>query len=38
MFEIGDKVVYPGHGLAVVEGIEKKEFSGMAKRFYKLRL
>lgn len=38
MFAIGDKVVYPGHGLAIVEGIEKKEFSGMARRFYKLRL
>ncbi len=38
MFKIGEKVVYPGHGVAVVEGIEKKAFSGKAKIFYKLRM
>ncbi len=38
MFKAGDKVVYPGHGVAVVEGIMKKEFSGQSNNFYKLRL
>ena len=38
MFKIGDKVVYPCHGVALVEGIETKEISGMSKTFYMLRM
>jgi CarD family transcriptional regulator len=38
MFKVGDKVVYPCHGVAVVEEIENKIFSGICKDFYKLRI
>jgi len=29
MFEVGNVAVYPGHGVAKIESIEEKEFSGM---------
>lgn len=38
MLKVGDKVVYPCHGVAVVESIEKKKISGMSKTFYMLRM
>ncbi len=38
MFEIGDKAVYPGHGVGVIEKIETREISGSNKCFYVLRI
>jgi len=38
MFHIGDKVVYPAHGVGLVEAIEEKEVSGLKQSFYVLRL
>ena len=38
MFEIGDKAVYPGHGVGVIEKIENREISGSDKSFYVLRI
>ncbi len=38
MFEIGDKAVYPGHGVGVIEKIETREISGNNKSFYVLRI
>ena len=38
MFEIGDKAVYPGHGVGVIERIETREISGSNKNFYVLRI
>jgi len=38
MFEIGDKAVYPGHGVGVIEKIETREVSGSNKNFYVLRI
>jgi len=38
MFKIGDKAVYPAHGVGVVEGIENRHISGSTKTFYILRL
>ena len=38
MFEIGDKVLYPMHGVGIVEGIEKKEILGELKDYYTLRM
>jgi CarD family transcriptional regulator len=38
MFAIGDKAVYPGHGVGVIEAIETKEFSGKAQTFFILRI
>ncbi len=37
-FSVGDKVVYPGHGVAEVTGLEKREISGNALEFYVLRV
>ena len=38
MFQIGDKAVYPGHGVGVIEGIESMQISGKAQTFYILRI
>jgi CarD family transcriptional regulator len=38
MFEIGDKAVYPGHGVGVIEKIENREISGSNKSFYVLKI
>jgi CarD family transcriptional regulator len=38
MFEIGDKAVYPGHGVGVIEAIESKEISGKEMIFFILRI
>jgi CarD family transcriptional regulator len=37
-FTVGDKVVYPHHGAAVIEGIEKKELLGEKRDYYILKL
>jgi len=38
MFQIGDKAVYPGHGVGVIEAIETKQISGKEQSFYILRI
>ncbi len=38
MFEIGDKAVYPGHGVGVIEAIETKHISGKEQIFYILKI
>ena len=37
-FEIGDKVIYPNHGLGIVERIEEKTILGTTCGFYHLRI
>ena len=37
-FEVGDKVIYPNHGLGVVERIEEKTILGTTCGFYHLRI
>lgn len=37
-FNVGDKVVYPGHGVAEITGLEQKEISGATLVFYDLRV
>lgn len=37
-FKIGDKAVYPAHGVAEVVGIERKEISGQEMTFYILKV
>ena len=37
-FEVGDKVIYPNHGLGVVERIEEKTILGTTCGFYALRM
>ena len=38
MYRVGTKVVYPTHGVGLVEAIEKKEVSGKRQSFYILRI
>jgi CarD family transcriptional regulator len=38
MFQIGDKAVFPGHGVGVIEAIESKQISGKEQVFYMLRI
>jgi CarD family transcriptional regulator len=38
MFDVGDKAVYPGHGVGVIEGIETKQILGKKQTFYMLRI
>ena len=37
-FQVGDKAVYPAHGVVEVTDIEKKEVGGETHRFYILRM
>lgn len=37
-FKVGDKVIYPNHGLGVVELIEERTILGTTCSFYKLRM
>src|SRR5262249_47051393 len=37
-FEVGDKVIYPNHGLGIVERIEEKTTLGTTCGFYHLRI
>ena len=37
-FEIGDKVVYPNHGVGIIEKISNRLVSGKFERFYLLRI
>jgi CarD family transcriptional regulator len=37
-FKVGDKAVYPAHGVGEVKGIEKREFGGRRQTFYIFQL
>ena len=37
-FRIGDKAVYPGHGVGIIEAIERKVISGDEQLFYVMRI
>jgi len=37
-FKIGDKVVYPNHGIGVIENILQKHIAGNAETYYTLRI
>src|SRR2546426_9384417 len=37
-FKIGEKVVYPAHGVGVIEGVQTKVISGSERKFYMLRI
>ena len=37
-FKIGDKVVYPNHGIAIVENIYERAVGDQAMEFYQLRI
>jgi CarD family transcriptional regulator len=37
-FKVGEKVVYPAHGVGVIEGIQTRSVSGSERKFYMLRI
>jgi CarD family transcriptional regulator len=37
-FQVGEKIVYPNHGVATIENISSRAFAGQFERFYLLRL
>ena len=37
-FQVGDKVIYPNHGLGIVERIEEKTILGTTAGFFHLRI
>ena len=37
-FRVGDKVVYPHHGAAVIESVERKELFGEEREYFILKL
>jgi CarD family transcriptional regulator len=37
-FKVGDKVVYPNHGLGVIEQIEKRDLGDRTEEFLRLRI
>lgn len=38
LFQVGEKVVYPNHGVATIENISIRSFGSQDERFYLLRL
>ena len=38
MFKIGDILVYPAHGVGIVESIDSQDISGFQQSFYVLRI
>jgi len=37
-FQVGEKVVYPNHGVGTIENISTRSFGSQFERFYLLRL
>jgi CarD family transcriptional regulator len=37
-FSVGEKVIYPNHGVGVIEKINKREVSGRQESFYQLKI
>lgn len=37
-FRIGDKVVYPNHGIAIIENINERDLADRKVKFYQLRI
>jgi CarD family transcriptional regulator len=38
LFQVGEKVVYPNHGVGVIENVSSRSFGARDERFYLLRL
>ena len=38
IFKVGQKVVYPTHGVGLIQAVEDKEVSGRRQSFYVLRI
>ena len=37
-FKVGDKVVYPNHGVGVIEGVQKRTIGDLSSSFYRLKI
>ena len=37
-FKVGDKVVYPNHGVGVIEGVQKRTIGEVTSSFYRLKI
>jgi CarD family transcriptional regulator len=37
-FKVGDKVIYPNHGVGIIEKIQSRNLSGEERTFYTLRI
>jgi len=37
-FKVGEKVVYPAHGVGVIEDVQARSLSGLEQKFYTLRI
>ena len=37
-FQVGEKIVYPNHGVATIENISSRAFGSQSERYYLLRL
>jgi CarD family transcriptional regulator len=37
-FRIGEKVVYPNHGVGIIEEVSSRDVNGTAEQFYMLRI
>ena len=37
-FKVGDKAVYPAHGVGVIKGIETQDFDEIRQTFYVLKI
>jgi CarD family transcriptional regulator len=37
-FKVGDKVVYPNHGVGVIEGLDRRTIGDIETNFYSLRI
>ena len=38
LFEIGDNIVYPMHGVGIIKAIEDKEISGKKQQYYVINM
>lgn len=38
LFQIGDNIVYPSHGVGIIKAIEEKEISGEKQQYYVIKM
>ncbi|WP_145997053.1 CarD family transcriptional regulator [Halobacillus sp. Marseille-P3879] len=38
MFQVGDNIVYPVHGVGIIKAIEEKEISGKKQEYYVIKM
>ena len=38
LFQIGDNIIYPMHGVGIIEAVEEKEISGEKQQYYVIKM